>query len=440
MQQTEARETTWYRLDVDEVFQRLESQREGLTSAEAAARRERVGPNLLAEQERTNPLLILVRQVQSPLMYILIAAGLVSLALQHLTDAAVIVVVIVIDGIIGFAQEYKAEQALRALARLVAPRARVMRDGEAREIPARDLVPGDVVLLESGSEVPADMRLFRVFDLEVDESILSGESLPVAKTVAPILAEHLPLGDQTNMAFLGTTVVRGRGAGVVVATGTRTVLGRISAEIRSATEPTTPLQRRIGRFSRVIAIATVLVTLIVFGLGVLRGEPLAEILLTAVATAVATVPEGLPVTVTLALAVGVWRMARRNAIIRKLPAVETLGSCTTICSDKTGTLTTNQMTVTTIIAQGRTFEVTGTGYAPRGEIRLDGRPIEPRDYPGLELALRIGLLCNDASVYEEDGRFRADGDPTEAALIVQRSREGCATRRNATRTPVWMRS
>ncbi len=418
MPEAEALETGWYRLDVEEVLRRLKSRREGLTGAEAAARLARVGPNVLAEQGRTHPLLIVLRQIQSPLMYILFVAGLVSLALQHLTDAAVIFVVIVIDGIIGFVQEYKAEAALQALARLTAPRARVLRDGEAREIPARDLVPGDVVLLESGTEVPADVRLFRVFDLEVDESILSGESLPVTKTVEPLLAEHLPLGDQTNMAFLGTTVVRGRGAGVVVATGMRTVLGRISAEIRGVTEPATPLQRQIDRFSRIVAIATVLVTLIVFGLGALRGEPLADIFLTAVATAVATVPEGLPVTVTLALAVGVWRMARRNAIIRKLPAVETLGSCTTICSDKTGTLTTNQMTVTTIVTHGRTFEVTGTGYAPRGEIRLDGRPVDPRDYPGLELTLRIGLLCNDASVYEEDGRFRADGDPTEAALIV----------------------
>lgn len=410
--------TAWYQLNIDDVLSRLQTRREGLTRAEAVARLRSVGPNALESQEGARPLLILVRQVRSPLIYILIVAGLISILLQHYTDAAVIFGVIIVDAVVGFVQEYKAEEALRALARLTAPKARVLRDGEAREVATTEVVPGDIVLLDSGVEVPADVRLFRAFDLEVDESILSGESLPVAKTVEPIAAEYLPLGEQTNMAFMGTKIVRGRGAGVVVATGMLTVLGRISADVRGATEPETPLQGQIERFSRLIAVATLVVTSVVFGLGLLRGEPLADIFLTAVATAVATVPEGLPITITLALAVGVWRMAQRNAIIRKLPAVETLGSCTTICSDKTGTLTTNQMTVTTIVAQGLTFEVTGVGYEPHGEIRLAGRAIDPREFPALELALRIGLLCNDASVYVENGQFRADGDPTEAALIV----------------------
>jgi len=414
----------WHQLGVDEVLARLGTSRQGLSEEEAARRLARYGPNKLASAERALPLLILLRQVQSPLVYILLAAGVVTILLGRYVDTGVILAVVVLNSVVGFLQEYKAEQSLRALARMTAPRARVVRGGEELEIDATEVVPGDVVLLESGVKVPADLRLFRTNELQADEAILTGESLPVAKTTEPVPDPSASLGDRVNMAFMGTSIVRGRGAGVVVATGLQTAFGQISAQVRRVGEVESPLQVRLGRFAWLIALVVLGVTAVVFALGLLTGESLADVFLTAVATAVATVPEGLPVTITVALAVGVWRMAQRNAIIRKLPAVETLGSCTTICSDKTGTLTTNEMTVTRIVAGGRVFEVTGVGYAPEGRILLDGRPVSLVQHPPLELALRIGLLCNESSIYEEDGRYRADGDPTEAALIVAAMKGG----------------
>ncbi|MBI2940427.1 MAG: HAD-IC family P-type ATPase [Chloroflexi bacterium] len=414
----------WHQFTVDEVLARLATERTGLSDAEARRRRQQFGSNELVAEERALPLVILFRQVQSPLIYILLAAGLASALLGKYVDTGVIFTVVILNSVVGFVQEYKAEQAMRALARLMAPRARVLREGEERDIDPRDLVPGDVVLVESGVRIPADLRLFRAIDLRVDESILTGESLPVAKTTGTIADPNAPLGDRINLAFTGTIVVRGRGAGAVVATGLRTAFGRISAQVGQVGEVRSPLQRRLDQFARVVALLVVGVTALVFSLGLVTGEPLADIFLTAVATAVATVPEGLPVTITVALAVGVWRMAQRNAIVRKLPAVETLGSCTTICSDKTGTLTRNEMTVTKIYAGCHTFEVAGAGYAPVGEILLGGQPVNLAAHPALELAIRIGLLCNESSVYEENGRYRAEGDPTEAALIVAAMKGG----------------
>ena len=415
----------WHQLEIDEVLARLETAREGISEDEAQRRLERFGPNGLATGKRALPVVILLRQHQSPLIYILIAAGLVTWLLGKYIDSAVILAVVVLNSIVGFVQEYKAEQAMRALARMTAARARVLRDGEEREIEAREVVPGDVVFLESGVKVRADLRLMRVIELQADEAIFTGESLPVVKMTAPVADPDAPLGDRVNLAFMGTSIVRGRGVGLVVATGMQTAVGHISTAVRRVGEVKSPLQVRLDRFARLIAIVVIGVTVLVFALGLLTGESVADIFLTAVATAVATVPEGLPVTITVALAVGVWRMAQRKAIIRKLPAVETLGSCTTICSDKTGTLTKNEMTVTKIYAGGRIFAVSGTGYVPEGEIRLDGRPVRVSEQPALELALRIGMLCNESSVYrDEDGRYRVDGDPTEAALIVAAMKAG----------------
>ncbi|MBI3978599.1 MAG: HAD-IC family P-type ATPase [Chloroflexi bacterium] len=412
------RRATWHQISVDQALAQLETGWEGLSDQEAARRLAQLGPNELAAEERPLPLAIVLRQIRSPLISILIAAGIVAALLGHYADTVVIAAVIVLDAIVGFIQEYKAEQALRALARMVAPKARVVRDGQEREIDAREVVPGDLVHLESGVRVPADLRLVRSVELQADESALTGESVPVAKTTASVPDPEAPLGDRASMAFMGTCIVRGRGLGAVVATGLRTALGQISSQVRRTAEVKEPLQVRLEDFSRLIALLVLGLTVVVFALGLLTGEQLADIFLTAVATAVAAVPEGLPVTITVALSVGVWRMARRNAIIRKLAAVETLGSCTVICSDKTGTLTRNEMTVTRIVAAGQEFVVTGVGYAPLGEIVLDERPVGPQERPALELALRIGLLCNESSVYVEDGRYRAGGDPTEAALIV----------------------
>lgn len=426
----------WHQLNIDEVLARLGTRREGLSDEEAARRLEKFGPNELAVAEQALPLLILLRQIRSPLIYILIAAGLVTAILGDYVDTAVILSVVVLNSIVGFTQEYKAEQSLRALARMAAPKARVLRDGDEREVDAREVVPGDVVLLESGVKVPADLRLFRTLELQADESALTGESQPVLKTTKPIADPNAPLGDQSNMAFMGTIAVRGRGAGVVVTTGMQTVFGHISAQLRRVGEVRSPLQVRLDRFTRLIALIVLGVTALVFVLGLFTGEALADVFVTAVATAVATVPEGLPVTITVALAVGVWRMAQRRAIVRKLPVVETLGSTTTICSDKTGTLTKNEMTVTKIYAGGRVFNVTGAGYVPQGEFLLDGRPVNPAEYPALEMTLRIGLLANDSSVYEEDGRFRPDGDPTEAALVVAAMKAGMHRERELEEYPL----
>ncbi len=408
----------WYQQPAAAVLAALASSWDGLSEAEAARRYAVYGPNTLPGAEGAGPLATLLRQVLNPLMAVLLAAGLVSVLVASYADAIVIFLVVAFDVIVGFIQEYRAEQALRALARLAAPRAVVIRSGIEREIDARLVVPGDVIILTAGAEVPADARLLRAADLRVDESILTGESLPVSKTTTPLAAPDLAPADQLDMVFMGTSVVRGRGAAVVVATGPRTVLGGISRQIREAGEPEVPLFRRLRRLTGLIAGGTAAVTALVLLLGLLRGEPPAAIFLTAVATAVATVPEGLPITVTLALAVGVWRMARRRTIVRRLAAVETLGSCTTICTDKTGTLTRNEMTVTALRVGGRLYQITGVGYAPNGQILLDGRPVDVRQEPGLALALRIGLLCNEADLYREDQHYRPNGDPTEVALIV----------------------
>ncbi len=417
-------EEHWHQLDTGGALSKLQTGWEGLPEDEAARRLTRYGPNELPAEERVRPVAILRRQVKSPLIYILLVAAAAALALGKYVDAGVILVVVVLNSVVGFVQEYKAGQAMRALAETLAPRARVLRAGTEQEIDARMVVPGDVVLLESGVKVPADLRLLRAFDLQADESILTGESVPVAKQLEVIRDPDAPLGDRANMAFTGTSIARGRGAGVAVATGMQTVFGQISAQVRGVGEVESPLQLRLDRFAQLIAGLVLAVSVVVFGLGLGLGENPSDILLTAVATAVATVPEGLPVTITVALAVGVWRMAQRNAVIRKLPAVETLGSCTVICSDKTGTLTKNEMTVTSIYTGGRIYGVTGSGYTPVGEILTDGQRVQLPEHSELELTLRIGMLANESSVYRENDRYRPEGDPTEVALLVAAMKGG----------------
>ncbi|MDP2726720.1 MAG: HAD-IC family P-type ATPase, partial [Dehalococcoidia bacterium] len=280
----------WHQLEVGQVLARLQTGKEGLSPEEAADRLRIFGYNELAVEERTLPLEILLRQIQSPLIYILLAAGVVTAVLRQYVDTGVILAVVVLNSVVGFVQEYRAEQALRALARMAAPKARVLRAGEELEIDPRDVVPGDVILLESGVKVPADLRLFRTLELQADESVLTGESLPVAKTVHPVPDPNAPLGDQVNMAFMGTNIVRGRGAGIAVATGMQTALGHISAQMRQVGEVKSPLQLRLSRFAQIVAILVIAVTALVFSLGLITGESLTTILLTAIATAVATVP------------------------------------------------------------------------------------------------------------------------------------------------------
>lgn len=334
----------WLALDASEVVAELTTDLDaGLRSEEAAERLERHGPNELGQDEPRGNLEILVSQFASPLIYILLVAFVVTILIDEYTDAGVIAAVLVINAVIGFVQERKADRSVHALMELAAPQSLVLRDGQERDIASIELVPGDVVLLTSGSRVPADLRLARATSLEVDESLLTGESLPAKKTTAPVAEDKLA-ADRLGMAFMGSAVASGRARGVVVATATDTQLGAIAESIRQEQQPETPLQQRMDRFANIIAVAVLVSTVAAFFLGVALGEPVEQMFLTAVALAVAVVPEGLPVAFTVAMALGVNRMAGRRALVRSLPAVETLGSTDVIGSDKTGTLTANQMT------------------------------------------------------------------------------------------------
>ncbi|MEX2182031.1 MAG: HAD-IC family P-type ATPase [Gemmatimonadaceae bacterium] len=416
-------ERAWHTVAVGDVEQALGTAAEGLDGAEAARRLAQYGPNEI-EAERQDPWwAILLHQFRDPLIYILIAAGSITLALRDYTDTGVILAVVILNAVIGFVQEYRARKAMQALARLSAPHAVVIRAGTTQDVASRDLVPGDVIVLASGSRVPADVRVTRVNDLEVDESLLTGESRSVRKHAEPLDRPALVAGDQVNMAFAGTTVARGRGRGLVVRTGMATEMGRIAVAMRDVGHTTTPLQAKIDRFGRHVGLVVIALSLLVLVIGVLRNISLGEILLTAVALAVSAIPEGLPVVLTVTLAIGVRRMARRQAIIRSLPAVETLGSTTVIGSDKTGTLTANAMTVVAIWAAGRDYSVSGTGYDRSGQVESDGVVVGAHDDPVLHRVLLSAVLANEAEPDQERQEPRI-GDPTELALHVAAAKAG----------------
>jgi magnesium-transporting ATPase (P-type) len=414
----------WHVLDRAEAESVLGTSLHGLARSEVEARLTRYGPNQLEEAPPPSVLAILLHQFTSPLIYLLLFATVVTVVLGEYIDAGVIAAVLALNAIIGFVQERRAEMSVRALMRMVAPRARVIREGREWEVESRDLVPGDLVLLESGVRVPADLRLVSTTALLVNESLLTGESVPVAKNAAALERADRELGDRTNMAYAGSVVSSGRGRGYVIATGMRTELGSIAEHVRTEKLTQTPLQQRMNQFGRIIGAAVAVSAAAAFLVGVARGETPAHMFMVAVAMAVAVVPEGLPVVFTIALALGVRRMARRHAIIRRLPAVETLGSTTVIGSDKTGTLTENRMTVRTIWAAGKTYAVTdgaagdGAGLLEGGEVALlaEHRP--------LYLTLLTGVLTNEADVSRTADGYEIRGDPTEAALLIAASRFG----------------
>lgn len=417
----------WYALPHEQVLVLLGTSESGLASQEAAARLQRWGPNTVEVDRGVNPWLVLLHQFTSPLIYILIAAMVVTISIRHWADAIVIGLIVALNAIVGFAEEYRAENAVRALLAFVTPTATVLRDGREHEVESRTLVPGDIALISSGDLVPADLRLLRAVSLLVDEAPLTGESTPVSKRrEAPLSDGTIPLGDQRDMAFMGTTVSSGRGMGVVVATGSRTQVGSIATQIRHVARGVTPLQGRMAQFGRWIGIAVLSASAVIFALGWLQHVPPVDMFLSAVAIAVSAIPEGLPVVVTIAMAIGVRRMARRNAIIRRLAAVETLGSCTVIVSDKTGTLTENQMTVQAILAGGKRYAVTGPGRSLDGTITLDGEPVTMEESFPLRLTLEAGMLTNEASLHVHDHTFVARGDPTEVALLVAGAKAGLA--------------
>jgi magnesium-transporting ATPase (P-type) len=418
MTDTALRPSRHHELPVHEVLLLLDTDADaGLSPEEAAERLHRYGPNVLPRFRRHRPLVRFVLQFHHPLVYVLLAAAAITAALGEHVDASVILGVVVANAVIGFVQEAKAEGALEALVGMVRTEATVIRGGDRLRISSTDLVPGDVVLLEPGDKAPADLRLAFVRDLHVDESALTGESVPVAKAALELPARTV-VADRRNMAYSGTFVTSGQARGVVVATGAATELGEIHRLVGEAVGVETPLTRKIASFSRLLTVTIVGLATVAFGIGVARGEPAGDMLTAAVALAVGAIPEGLPAVFTITLAIGVRRMARRHAIIRELAAVETLGSTTVICTDKTGTLTQNQMTVTEVVAGGVAYDITGGGYAPDGVVLYAGAPVKLADHPALVETLVAGLLCNDARVAYRDGRWEAVGDPTEAALLV----------------------
>ena len=414
----------WHNLGTDEALLALDSRRSGLTVTETRARLLQYGPNRLKGRKKTPPLLVFLRQFLSPLIYVLLVAAVISIIVEHFIDAWVILGVLLLNAIIGFAQETRAERAMEALIRMAAPQARVRRDGSIKLLPAREIVPGDTLLFETGDKVPADARLIEASNLKLNEATLTGESVPVDKHTRSLTGE-LPVAERKNLVFMGTIVTYGRATAIVVRTGMSTEMGKIATGIQEVKPEKTPLQKSISKLSQYIVILFLGVCGLLIVVGLLKGLEWLEVFLLAVAAAVSAIPEGLPAVVTVVLAMGMRVMARRNAVIRKLVAVETLGSATVICSDKTGTLTLNQMTVRRLYVGAQWFEVTGEGYVPEGEFHQDGHILSPESEPALALHLRIGALCNDAVLTMEDDRCCSIfGDPTEGALVVAAAKAG----------------
>ena len=415
----------WHHLAEEDVFDALKSDHhEGLSQKEVEERLRLFGENSITAQKPISPLKRFLLQFHNPLIYILLVATAVTFFLEEYIDSAVIFAVVLINSIIGYLQEAKAEDAINSLKKMMSASATVIRDGKKMSVPATQLVPGDIVQLASGDKVPADMRLFKNRDLQIDESALTGESVAVQKQRAD-LEKDTVLADRVNMAFAGTLVTYGSGMGVVSGTGDDTETGKIADMISQAVSLDTPLTQKIHAFSKLLLYVIIALAAITFVVGLLHGQHWVETFMAAVALAVAAIPEGLPAVVTITLAIGVRRMAIRNAIVRKLPAVETLGSTTIICSDKTGTLTENQMTVQKIFAGDQELDLTGSGYQPEGEIKIgeEGQVISQIDQ-GLHLCLLAGTISNDSELKNEEGLWKVQGDPTEGALIASAAKAG----------------
>ncbi len=423
---------TWHTLRIEDTLRELDTSPQGLSSEEAARRLERYGPNQLEERPPRNPILVFLGQFTEIMVIVLLVAAAISLALAifghegDYLDAIMIMIIVIVNAILGFVQEYRAERAMAALRQMAVSMVRVRRDGQIREIPATELVPGDVFMMDAGLRIAADGRIIESANLRVEEAALTGESVPVEKTEDPISDENAPVGDRLSMVFMGTTAVYGRGTAVVTGTGMDTELGHIAHLLQEVSEQSTPLQRRMADLGKWLAIGALVIVIIVFAVGIWRGEPVQLMFLTAVSLAVAAVPEGLPAVVTISLALGAQRMVRRRALIRRLPAVETLGSVTVICSDKTGTLTENRMTVTALDVAGSSIDLTVSLEQSSALVRAQDAPLASTD-PGVTLLLAGGALSNDAVLEPNpNGKegYYAVGDPTEGALVVAAARMG----------------
>ena len=408
----------WHSESAEEVLGQLSSAAIGLSAAEVTQRLAGDGPNELTEGKRISPFQIFLGQFKSLIIWILIVAGVISGVLGEIVDSIAILAIVVLNAAIGFYQEYNAEKSIAALKKMAAPQAKVRRDGQVTSIPAAGIVVGDILALEAGDLIAADARLLTAASLKCIESALTGESEAVTKQPGVLDRDNIPLGDRENMLFMGTSVAAGTGEAVVVGTAMNTELGRIAGLIESTGNEETPLQKKLDSFGRILVWATLGIVVLLFGLGWLRGTPFMELFLTSVSLAVAAVPEGLPAIVTVALSLGVLRMSRHHALVRKLAAVETLGSTTVICTDKTGTLTVGEMTVRAIYVAGQNYEVTGEGYGPEGEVRLDGKEADAAQAaPLLELATVL-IGCNNSHLAEQEGTWKVIGDPTEGALLA----------------------
>ena len=441
------KEREWHSLQADEVLKHLEVQEMGLSSEEVEKRLAHYGPNQLREAPRPGFLALLWAQLNNFVVILLIVASVISALLGDYVEAAAIMAIVVLNAVLGIVQEQRAEQALAALKKLAAPDAQVIRDGVRSAVPSYNLVPGDIVFLESGNFIPADLRLLEAVNLRVEEASLTGESLPVQKNAATVLEKNVPLGDRKNTAFMGTVVNYGRGRGVVTSTGMHTQLGLIATMLQNVETEETPLQRRLDQLGRSLSIGSLILVAVVFivalinytEIGGLFSAPfeylkeyaseITEVFIIAISLAIAAVPEGLPAVVTISLALGMREMVTRHALIRKLSSVETLGSATIICSDKTGTLTQNEMTVTRVWADDQFVHVTGTGYAPNGEFQIDGKKVDVTKYPAILSALWLGILNNDSTIEttgenESQKTYRIVGDPTEGALLVAAAKAG----------------
>ncbi|MGQ9721043.1 MAG: cation-translocating P-type ATPase [Candidatus Jordarchaeum sp.] len=421
-------------MPIEEVTKLLETSSKGLTKEEVLRRREIYGPNKIEEVKKLSAPRLFLRQFQNALNYILALAAAISIIGDHIIDAIVIIIIIFINATLGFVQEYRSEKALEALKQFAAPKTTVIRDNRERKVNTEDLVPGDIVVLTTGDIVPADMRLLTLARLRAEQAILTGEPGSEEKLTGE-LPEDTPLVDRRNMAYSGTTITGGRGSGIVVAIGMNTEMGKIAQEISEAGEEKTPLQKRITNLAVYLAILAVILATGLGLLAFLKGIAIYDALMFALAASISAIPEGLIAVITLVLVVGVRTMAKRNAIIRKLQAVETLGSATVICTDKTGTLTKNEMMARALYLNGEIIEITGEGYAPVGDFRKDGAVINPKEHPHLQLFLRAMALCNDAHLVSEDGRHSIFGDPTEGALVVAAAKGGIDKEKEEKETP-----
>jgi magnesium-transporting ATPase (P-type) len=420
MQPNSASRTTsqWHALPTDAVMKMTGTPAIGLSKSEVESRLQTHGPNRLPEPAQRSAFLRFLAHFHNILIYVLLGSAVVTAALGHLIDTLVILAVVIGNAAIGFAQEGKAEKAMAAIRRMLAPRASVMRDGERQTVDGEDLVVGDMVLLEAGDKIPADLRILRAHNLQIQEAILTGESVPVEKHIRAV-APEAPVGDRTCMAYSGTLVTSGTGRGVVIATGAGTEIGRISGLLSQVEMLTTPLVNQMNVFARWLTVLILLIAtlLLVFGYFVEHFD-FSDMFMAVVGLSVAAIPEGLPAVLTITLAVGVQAMARRNAIVRRLPAIETLGSVSVICTDKTGTLTRNEMMVASVVTRDHVFSLDGAGYEPKGGIRLDNALVSGREHLILDELGRSAVLCNDASLQKHEGVWSVEGDPMEGALLA----------------------